>query len=149
MLERTFLMVKPDGVQRELVGDIISKLEKKGLKIVALKMLKISKELAELHYIEHREKPFFKDLVKFITSSPVVAMVLEGENVIDIVRKLAGKTNPKDAMPGTIRGDFALDLSQNVVHTSDSKESAVREINNFFNEEEIVEYDLEVGPWIS
>lgn len=139
MPEQTFLMIKPDGVERRLVGDILIKLEKKGLKIVAMKMLQIKRELAEIHYQEHREKEFYEELIKFITSGPVVAMVLEGEGIVEIIRNFAGKTNPKEAGCGTIRGDYALDLTQNVVHTSDSIASAKREIINFFEKAEIID----------
>ncbi len=137
-MNRTFAMVKPDGVQKGLVGEIISRFEKKGLKIVALKIMKITPELAEKHYSEHKGKPFFADLVNFITSGPVAAMVLEGENVISTVRAMMGATNPQDAAPGTIRGDFALTIDENIIHGSDSPESAMREIGLFFKEEEIV-----------
>jgi nucleoside-diphosphate kinase len=137
-LNRTFAMVKPDGVEKGLVGEIISRFEKKGLKIVALKIMKITPELAEKHYSEHKGKPFFADLVNFITSGPVAAMVLEGENVIPTVRTMMGATNPQDAAPGTIRGDFALTIDENIIHGSDSPESAMREIGLFFKEEEIV-----------
>jgi len=137
-MNRTFAMVKPDGVQKGLVGEIISRFEKKGLKMVALKIMKITPELAEKHYGEHKGKPFFADLVNFITSGPVAAMVLEGENVILTVRTMMGATNPQDAAPGTIRGDFALTIDENIIHGSDSPESAMREIGLFFKEEEIV-----------
>jgi len=137
-MNRTFAMVKPDGVEKGLVGEIISRFEKKGLKIVALKIMKITPELAEKHYGEHKGKPFFADLVNFITSGPVAAMVLEGENVILTVRTMMGATNPQDAAPGTIRGDFALTIDENIIHGSDSPESAMREIGLFFKEEEIV-----------
>ncbi len=137
-MNRTFAMVKPDGVEKGLVGEIISRFEKKGLKIVALKIMKITPELAEKHYGEHKGKPFFSDLVNFITSGPVAAMVLEGENVIPTVRTRMGATDPKDAAPGTIRGDFALTIDENIIHGSDSPESAMREIGIFFKEEEIV-----------
>ena len=137
-MNRTFAMVKPDGVQKGLVGEIISRFEKKGLKMVALKMMKITPELAEKHYSEHKGKPFFADLVNFITSGPVAPMVLEGENVISTVRAMMGATNPQDATPGTIRGDFALTIDENIIHGSDSPESAMREIGLFFKEEEIV-----------
>jgi len=137
-MNRTFAMVKPDGVEKGLVGEIISRFEKKGLKMVALKMMKITPELAEKHYSEHKGKPFFADLVNFITSGPVVAMVLEGENVIPTVRTMMGATNPQDAAPGTIRGDFALTIDENIIHGSDSPESAMREIGLFFKEEEMV-----------
>ena len=137
-MNRTFAMVKPDGVQKGLVGEIISRFEKKGLKMVALKIMKITPELAEKHYGEHKGKPFFADLVNFITSGPVAAMVLEGENVIPTVRTMMGATNPQDAAPGTIRGDFALTIDENIIHGSDSPESAMREIGLFFKEEEMV-----------
>ena len=137
-MNRTFAMVKPDGVEKGLVGEIISRFEKKGLKIVALKIMRITPELAEKHYGEHKGKPFFADLVNFITSGPVAAMVLEGENVILTVRTMMGATNPQDAAPGTIRGDFALTIDENIIHGSDSPESAMREIGIFFKEEEIV-----------
>jgi len=137
-MNRTFAMVKPDGVQKGLVGEIISRFEKKGLKIVALKIMKITPELAEKHYGEHKGKPFFADLVNFITSGPVAAMVLEGENVIPTVRTMMGATNPQDAAPGTIRGDFALTIDENIIHGSDSPESAMREIGLFFKEEEML-----------
>ncbi|MDD3898807.1 MAG: nucleoside-diphosphate kinase [Syntrophomonadaceae bacterium] len=137
-MNRTFAMVKPDGVEKGLVGEIISRFEKKGLKMVALKIMKITPELAEKHYSEHKGKPFFADLVNFITSGPVAAMVLEGENVIPTVRTMMGATNPQDAAPGTIRGDFALTIDENIIHGSDSPESAMREIDLFFKEEEMV-----------
>ena len=137
-MNRTFAMVKPDGVEKGLVGEIISRFEKKGLKMVALKIMKITPELAEKHYGEHKGKPFFADLVNFITSGPVAAMVLQGENVIPTVRTMMGATNPQDAAPGTIRGDFALTIDENIIHGSDSPESAIREIGIFFKEEEII-----------
>ena len=126
------MMIKPDGVRRKLVGDIIGKIEKKGLKIVAIKMLLIDRPLAELHYAEHRDKKFFKDLIKFITSGSVVAMIIEGINIVEVIHNLAGKTDPIEAKYGTIRGDYAFDLTENVVHTSDSLFNAHREIKNFF-----------------
>lgn len=147
-LEKTFVMVKPDGVQRGLIGEIISRLERKGFKIVALKMLKISRELAENHYAEHKAKPFFSSLISYITSAPVVAMVVEGNNAVKVVRKLVGATNPAEAEPGTIRGDFGLDLGRNVVHASDSIASAEREIRLFFKEEEILSYKRENDVWV-
>ncbi|MGQ9754241.1 MAG: nucleoside-diphosphate kinase [Thermaceae bacterium] len=137
-MERTFVMVKPDGVRRGLVGEILRRFERKGFRIVGLKMLKISKELAETHYTEHREKPFFQGLVNFITSGPVVAFVLEGEGVIAEVRKMMGATHPKDALPGTIRGDFATSIDENVIHGSATEEDAKREIALFFREEDLV-----------
>lgn len=136
--ERTFAMVKPDGVKRHLVGEIVSRIEKKGLKIVGLKLLKIPREMAEHHYGEHKGKPFFEGLVSFITSGPVVAMVLEGENAISEWRKMMGATNPKDAAPGTIRGDYAKIIDENVAHGSDAPETAEREIGIFFKTEELL-----------
>ncbi len=147
-MERTFVMVKPDGVHRGFIGEIISRLERKGLKIVGMKMTKISTELAKEHYAEHKEKPFFNNLVDFITSGPVVAMVVEGKNAIKVVRNLVGATNPAEAAPGTIRGDFGLDVGRNIVHASDSPSSAEREISLFFKPEEIVEYEKVDEKWI-
>ncbi|SJZ31094.1 nucleoside-diphosphate kinase [Selenihalanaerobacter shriftii] len=137
-MEKTFFMIKPDGVKRNLVGDVVSRVEKRGLTIKAMKMLQISDELAKKHYAEHVDKPFFSDLEEFITSGPVVAMVVEGPKAIKTVRNMMGATDPFEAKPGTIRGDYALIIDENVVHGSDSAESAEREINLFFNEDEIV-----------
>ncbi len=135
MNDRTFVMVKPDGVQRGLIGEIIRRFEKKGIKIAALKMMVITPELAAKHYAEHQGKSFFAGLVNFITSGPVVAIVLEGENVVPIVRAMIGATNPQEAASGTIRGDFAFTIDKNIIHGSDSPESALREIGLFFNQE--------------
>ena len=129
---KTFFMIKPDGVQRNLVGEIISRIEAKGFTITKIKMMTISKELAEQHYGEHKDKPFFSDLVSFITSGPVVAMQVEGENVVLQIRNLMGATNPSESTPGSIRGDLATELDKNVVHGSDSDESAERELELFF-----------------
>ena len=129
---KTFFMIKPDGVQRNLVGEIISRVEAKGFSITKIKMMTISKELAEEHYGEHKDKPFFNDLVSFITSGPVVAMQVEGENVVLQIRNLMGATNPSESTPGSIRGDLATELDKNVVHGSDSDESAERELELFF-----------------
>ena len=129
---KTFFMIKPDGVQRNLVGEIISRVEAKGFSITKIKMMTISKELAEEHYGEHKNKPFFNDLVSFITSGPVVAMQVEGENVVLQIRNLMGATNPSESTPGSIRGDLATELDKNVVHGSDSDESAERELTLFF-----------------
>ena len=147
-MERTFVMVKPDGVQRGLVGEIIKRFEQKGLKFVGLKMLQITPELASKHYGEHQGKPFFEGLVKFITSSPVVAMVLEGKDCISLVRGMMGATDPKKAAPGTIRESYGIDIGRNVVHGSDSPESAVREISLFFKDEELIDYELSLDSWI-
>jgi len=141
-------MVKPDGVQRGLAGEIIARFEKKGFKIVALKMLRISRELAEKHYGEHVGKPFFESLVGFITSGPVVAMVIEGKDAVSAAREMMGATNPLKAAPGTIRGAYGIDIGRNVIHGSDSRESAEREIALFFKEEELLDYSREIDCWI-
>ena len=130
---KTFFMIKPDGVQRNIIGDVVNRVEKEDFVITKMKMMQISTELAEMHYAEHSEKPFFGDLVTFITSGPVVAMQVEGDNAVLAIRKLMGATNPSDAEPGTIRGDLASKLEENVVHGSDSEESATRELGLFFN----------------
>lgn len=147
-MERTFVMVKPDGVQRRLMGKIIERFESSGLKIVAMKFIKASKELAEKHYEIHKNKPFYEGLIKYITSGPVLAMIIEGEDVISIVRKMVGETDPKKALPGTIRGDFAQHIGRNIIHASDGKETAEKEINLWFKEDEIVEYEMEDNSWI-
>ncbi len=130
--ERTLVLIKPDGVKRGLVGEIISRFERLGLRIVAMKLMRVDEELASRHYAEHREKPFYPELVSFITSGEVVAMVLEGESAVAAVRKVMGATNCLEAAPGTIRGDFGLGITQNLVHGSDGPESAAREISLFF-----------------
>lgn len=137
-MERSFFMVKPDGVERGLVGEIILRVEKRGLKIIAMKMIRVDANLAKKHYAEHAAKPFFKDLVAYITSGPCVAMVVEGNNAIKTLRDMIGKTNPKEAAAGTIRADFGVDIGRNVVHASDSKDSAEREIELFFRPSEIL-----------
>ena len=146
--ERTLVLVKPDGVQRGLVGTVVAVLERKGLKIVGMKMLHVSEELASRHYAAHTEKPFYKGLVSFITSSPVVALVLEGPRAVEVVRNTMGGTNPSDAAPGTIRGDFGLDIEHNIIHGSDSTESAQTEIGLFFAEDEVVDYSRNIDTWI-
>ncbi len=148
MMEKTFIMVKPDGVQRGLIGNIVSRFEQKGFQLVAAKLMVIPTELAEIHYGEHRDKPFFGELVQFITSSPVFAMVWEGENVIQTARQMMGATNPAEALPGTIRGDYGVQVGMNIIHGSDSAESAEREINLFFAEEELVKYRKTIDEWI-
>ncbi|MED1863663.1 nucleoside-diphosphate kinase [Fictibacillus nanhaiensis] len=147
-MEKTFLMVKPDGVQRALIGEIVSRFEKKGFQLVGAKLMNISEDLAKEHYGEHKERPFFGELVDFITSGPVFAMVWEGKDVILTARNMMGKTNPAEAAPGSIRGDYAVQVSNNIIHGSDSAESAVREIGLFFKEEELVSYDKSVAVWI-
>lgn len=141
-------MVKPDGVQRGLVGEVIDRLAKKGIQLVALKMMQVSPELAEHHYGEHQGKPFYDSLIAFITSGPVVAMVWEGDDVVAITRRLIGDTDPREALPGTIRGDLALFTGNNLVHGSDSPESAGREIALFFDENEICCYRLVLDDWV-
>ena len=148
MMERTFVMVKPDGVQRGLVGEIVRRFESRGFRISAMKMMRIPRELAERHYEEHREKPFFESLLSYITSGPVVCMVLEGENSVSVARAMMGKTNPQDAAPGTIRADLAQVTGRNVVHGSDSPESARREISLFFNDYELQDYRRPVEEWL-
>ncbi|WP_226567924.1 nucleoside-diphosphate kinase [Bacillus stratosphericus] len=147
-MDKTFLMVKPDGVERQLIGEIVSRFEKKGLKLVGAKLMSIPKEVAETHYGEHKEKPFFGELVSFITSGPVFAMVWQGEQVVDVTRQIIGKTNPKEALPGTIRGDYGLTVGKNIIHGSDSPESAEREINLFFKQEELTNWDQTISSWI-
>ena len=147
--ERTFVMIKPDGVQRGLVGEIINRFEKKGIKIVAMKLVSVSRELAEKHYSVHKGKPFFKPTVDYIISSPVVAMVLEGNNVINVVRNMMGKTNPQEASPGTIRGDYAQFIGRNIIHGSDSSETAEFEIKLWFKPEEIAKYERIDEKWLS
>ena len=147
--ERTFVMIKPDAVQRGLIGEIISRFERRGIKIVAMKMLKVDRDLAEKHYAVHRGKPFFEPTVRYITSSPVVAMVLEGYRVIEMVRKMVGKTDPQDAGPGTIRGDLAQFIGRNLVHASDSKETADFEINLWFSKDELCDYKRIDEDWLT
>ncbi|MDJ0625333.1 MAG: nucleoside-diphosphate kinase [Candidatus Caenarcaniphilales bacterium] len=133
-IERTFIAIKPDGTSKKLVGRVIQKFEDLDFDLVGLKLIKVTKELAEKHYGEHKGKPFFDDLVKFITSGPVVAMAWEGESIIEISRKILGSTDPVKAAPGSIRGDFATNIAKNIVHASDSPESAIRELGIFFSE---------------
>ncbi|CAG9623612.1 nucleoside-diphosphate kinase [Sutcliffiella rhizosphaerae] len=147
-MEKTFLMVKPDGVQRNLIGEIVSRFERKGFQLVGAKLMQIPTELAQEHYGEHKERPFFGELVDFITSGPVFAMVWQGENVIATARQMMGATNPKDAITGTIRGDFGVIVGKNIIHGSDSPESAEREIGLFFKGEGLVEYKRDVDNWI-
>lgn len=146
--EKTFLMVKPDGVQRNLIGEIVQRFEKKGYQLCAAKLMHITPELAEKHYGEHKDRPFFGELVSFITSAPVFAMVWQGDNVILTAREMMGKTNPSDADPGTIRGDYAVQVSMNIIHGSDSPESATREIALFFKENEVLSYERDIQKWV-
>ena len=138
-MERCLILVKPDGVERQLIGEVISRFEKKGLAVKALKMMRVTKEQAEDHYSVHRLKPFFDDLVSYLTSGPIVAMIVEGKNAIASSRMLAGATDGSKAAPGTIRGDYSLDIERNIVHASDSVESYEHEYKIFFNENEIMD----------
>jgi len=147
-MERSLVLIKPDAIQRALAGQIISRLERKGLKIVAMKMLHMDKNLARRHYAIHKGKAFFDDLVSFITSSPLIAIVFQGENAVQIIRQMMGETDPAKALSGTIRGDFGIDVGHNLVHGSDSPQNAYREIDLFFSEEEIVDYDRELDSWV-
>jgi nucleoside-diphosphate kinase len=137
-MQRTLVLIKPDAVRRGLSGEIISRLEKKGLKIAAMKMLLMDKALAERHYAVHKGKPFFSGLVEFITSGPIIAAVVEGKDAVEAVRRMMGETDPLHAAPGTIRGDFGLDIEQNLIHGSDSEENARHEISLFFSGDEII-----------
>lgn len=148
-MERTLVIVKPEGVQRGLIGPILGRFEAKGFKVVALKLMQITRDLAERHYAEHQGKPFFDGLVAHITSSPVVVGVLEGPNVIATTRLLMGPTRPAEAPPGTIRGDLAVDVGMNIIHGSDGADSAPREIALFFQPEELLEYPRAVDRWIA
>jgi len=147
-MERTLIIVKPEGVQRGLIGNVVTKFEQRGLKFVGLKLMQITPELAEKHYGVHKGKPFFNGLVKHITSSPVVVGVVEGPKAISVVRTTMGATNASEAIPGTIRGDYALEIGFNIVHGSDAPETANFEINLFFRPEELVEYTLATQQWI-
>ncbi len=146
--ERTLVLVKPDAVQRGLVGEVIARLERRGLQLVGMKLMRITEELAGRHYAEHREKPFFRGLVEFITSAPVVAMVWEGPGVVAMVRAMMGATNPANAAPGTIRGDLAVSFGMNVIHGSDSPESAEREVSLFFGDGELVPWERTIDAWV-
>ena len=147
-MQRTLVLLKPDALQRGLVGEVMSRLERRGLKFVAMKLMPVSDELARRLYAEHVGKPFFDGLVRFITSSPIISMVVEGENAVALVRDVMGATNPQDASPGTIRGDLAVSVGSNLIHGSDSEDSAKREIGLFFSPEEIVEYSRDIDRWI-
>ena len=147
--ESTLVLIKPDGVNRALIGKVIEKLESTGLKITGMKLVLIDKDLASKHYEEHKDKPFFSSLVNFITSSPVVALALNGENAIQKTRTMMGSTNPLESSPGTIRGDFGLSLEKNVIHGSANENDAIREIKLYFSEDEIINYDRSVDNWVS
>lgn len=148
MTERTLILIKPDGVQRALMGKIIDRYEQRGLRIVAMKMMVAGRELAEQHYDVHRDKPFFPGLIEFITSGPLVAMAVEGPNAIAVCREVNGATRPSQATPGSIRGDLALDTGHNLVHGSDSAETAERELGLWFGPDELVEYERDLDRWV-
>lgn len=148
-MQRTLVLVKPDAVQRGLVGEVVSRLERRGLRFAAMKLMAVSDALAAQHYGEHKGKPFYEGLVSFITSGPIVAAVIEGENAVELVRATIGATDPRDSDAGTIRGDLAVSIGQNLVHGSDSEESAVREISLFFSADEIVDYTRDIDRWIT
>jgi nucleoside-diphosphate kinase len=146
--EQTLVLIKPDAVQRGLIGEVTSRLERRGLQLVGLKLMRITEELAGRHYAEHREKPFFGGLVSFITSAPVVAMVWQGPGAVAMVRAMMGATNPANAAPGTIRGDLAVSFGMNVIHGSDSPESAAREVALFFADGEVLQWQRTIEPWV-
>ena len=149
MTERTFAMVKPDGVQRGLVGEVVRRYEARGLKVVGMKFMQVPRTMAEEHYAEHRGKPFYAGLVEYITSGPVVAIALEGKNAVAVVRAVNGATKPWDAAPGTVRGDLALDIGRNVVHGSDSVDSAKRELAIYFDKDDLVEWTPANAKWVA
>ena len=149
MKERTLILVKPDGVQRGLIGQIIGRIEQKGLQLASAKLIQLDRDIAETHYGEHADKPFFNGLVDFITSSPIMAMVIEGVDAIAVMRSTMGSTNPIEAAPGTIRGDYGLSIGLNLIHGSDSIDSAKREIDLFFSKSEIIDYSRDVDRWIT
>jgi len=148
LADRTFVLLKPDAVQRGLVGKVVARFEARGLKLVGLKMLRVSRSLAETYYAEHKGKTFFEPLMQYVGAGPVVAMVLEGDNAVPVVRKMMGKTDSAEAEPGTIRGDYALTIGRNVIHGSDSPETAKKEIGLFFSRDELIEYARVDETWL-
>jgi nucleoside-diphosphate kinase len=148
VIERTLVLIKPDGVQRGLTGRILARYEERGLKVVGLKLVRVDRDLADRHYAAHREKPFFGGLVDFITSAPLVALALEGPNAISVVRAINGATRPQEAAPGTIRGDFALETAQNIVHASDGPEAAASELALWFTDDELLDYERDIDRWV-
>ena len=147
-MERTLVLIKPDALQRSLAGEVLSRLERRGLKIVALRLMQMDNTLARRHYAEHEGKPFVESLVRFITSGPLIAAVLEGPNAVELVRRVMGATDPQQADPGTIRGDLGLFIQDNLIHGSDSPESAKREIALFFNDSDIISWERATDRWI-
>lgn len=148
-MERTLILLKPDAVQRGLVGELITRLERRGLKLVGMKLMRLDDELAQRHYAAHVGKPFFPGLIEFVTSGPLVAMVVEGGKAVEVVRSMMGATDPLEAAPGTVRGDLAVSIGLNLIHGSDSPESAATEIGLFFDPQELVQYSMEIGLWIT
>lgn len=148
MVERTLVLVKPDGVQRGLIGKIISRFEQRGLKLIGMKFMRMSRDLAQRHYAVHEGKPFYDDLVSYIVSGPVVAMAWEGKEAISIARRTMGSTSPVDSAPGTIRGDFGIEIGRNLVHGSDGKETAEYEMGLFFGNEELVTWERDIERWV-
>lgn len=148
-MERTLIIIKPDAVQRGLIGPIIHRFERRGLRIAAMKLMQITSDLAQRHYAVHKGKPFYEPLVSYITSAPVVVMILEGKNAIEIARRTMGATNPVDADPGTIRADFGIEIGRNLVHGSDGPETADFEVSLFFDEAEVLSWRRDLEPWIS
>lgn len=146
--ERTLVLIKPDGVQRQLIGRVLARYEERGLKVAGLKLVRVDRDLAERHYDAHREKPFFAGLVAFITSAPLVALALDGPNAISVVRAINGATRPHEAAPGTVRGDFALETAQNIVHASDGPEAATTELALWFSPDELLDYEREIDRWV-
>ncbi len=147
-MQRTLVLVKPDAVQRGLAGEVISRLERKGLKLAGVKMMRVDESLARQHYKDHVERPFFPSLLAFITSSPIVALAVEGPNAIEITRGVMGATNPLEATPGSIRGDMAMSVGPNLIHGSDSEEAAARELKLFFGDDELFDYTRDMDHWI-
>ncbi len=147
-MEREFIMIKPDGVQRGLIGQIITRIENTGLKITAIKMIQVSDQQAEKHYEVHKDKPFYEGLIKYITSGPVVTIIVEGKNAVKHVRRLVGATDPSAAVPGSIRGDFALEIGRNIIHAADSNENAAKEALIYFSENEVVKYNRINETWL-
>ncbi len=148
MIERTLVLIKPDGVQRSLVGRILERYEQRGLRLVGLKLMRVDRQLAEAHYAVHRDKPFFPGLVEFITSAPLVAMALEGREAVAVCRTINGATRPHEAVPGSIRGDLALETGQNLVHASDSAETAAQELGLWFGAGEVIDYRRDIDRWV-
>jgi nucleoside-diphosphate kinase len=147
-MEKSLILIKPDALQRGLAGEILSRFEKKGMKIIAMKMLHMDRKLAEQHYSIHKGKGFFAELIDYITSSPIIAVVLQGKSAVEVIRRTLGETDPAKASPGTVRGDFGLDIGYNLVHGSDSIENARKEINLFFGTDELVDYSRDIDRWI-